>query len=49
MCNCKKVESYVSPEVNWIVMDSEGVLCGSASHDSFVEDDSWGDLLEEDE
>ena len=47
MYNLKEIESYVSPEMSLIVMDSDGVLCGSASHESFIEDDSWGDLLEE--
>ena len=35
MYNLKEIESYVSPEMSLIVMDSEGVLCGSASHESF--------------
>lgn len=41
------IKQYVSPEIVLETIESEGVLCASGGHDSFIEDDSWGDRIEE--
>ena len=40
-------QEYIAPDMGILIFYNEGVLCGSSSHDSFVVDDEWGDLLEE--
>lgn len=39
--------SYESPEIVLVTIENEGFLCASGSHESFIEDDSWGELLED--
>lgn len=44
--NVSKATHYVSPSVMELTIDSEGVLCSSATHDSFIEDDDWSELFD---
>lgn len=41
-------ESYESPEAFVHTIFPEGMLCVSGSNDSFEEDDSWIELLDND-
>lgn len=41
------LDIYESPLCQMILINVEGVLCASGTHDPFTEDDSWGDLLED--
>ncbi len=41
-------ESYESPEAFVYTIFPEGMLCVSGSNDSFEEDDSWIELLDND-
>lgn len=40
------VLSYASPATEIHILDCEGMLCTSGSHDSFIENDEWIDLLD---
>jgi len=40
-------DSYESPKIVIEAIENEGFLCTSGSHESLIEDDSWGELLED--
>lgn len=39
--------SYASPVMQVHPMHCEGILCSSSKNDSFTEDDSWMDFIEQ--
>lgn len=45
MSNFKDTYRYSTPEIENISLSSEGILCSSSSHDPFEIDNSWKDIL----
>lgn len=37
---------YTTPTLSVYEIECENVLCSSGSHDSFIEDDGWEELLD---
>ncbi len=37
-------KDYLAPEVRWLEISTEGILCESTAGAGYLEDNAWGDL-----